>query len=344
MENDTSANAQNGPAGASLDAESRDDLLQVVSLWEYFCERTAADLRRMYQGKTTGAPLSIIVITLACAIIFIVMNNSLAYIFIALFLAALIWWAFVRSTGGRHNLEADLQELENGKFPQLMRPQIVKRLRWWNFLIVPYEWTHNSRIFDVREHMRGRMEELDKEVEFWKSSEGVAKREEKLRVAQMADERKKEQRQKLKLLQSRGVNVTGLDEEEQTTENKRESFSDPEILAKLIRNPDQRDLHLLRIRRINDPLERALEERVFFAALIFKCDKIITMLDQIEEFNPSLENITADNLDDSVRKVINILEQRRSLVIQVNQISPKKVLPLFTFDYGFTTRAANDDS
>lgn len=343
MEKENTQATQQGQQGAGTDTEGREDLLQVPSLWEYFCERTVADVRQSYKGSAPAAPVSIIVATFLCAIFFLLMGSPIFYIFLAILLAEAVWLVFVRSTGGRRNLDSDLRGVDVGKFPQQLRPQIVKRLRWWNFLIVPYEWTHNSRIFDVRENMRVRMEELDKEVAFWRAPEGAAKREEQARIARIAEERKKEQQQKLKLLQLRGVNVIGLNDAETVeVESKSESYSDPELLAKQIRNADQRDQHLFRIRKIPDPLERSLEERVFFAALIYKCDKIIAMLDQIEEFNPALENITADNLDESVRQVINTLEQRRSLVLQVNQISPKKVLPLFTFDYGFASRNASE--
>ena len=321
-------------------AESRDDLLQVPSLWEYLCERTSADARSWFSSKSSPPPWSTIIACVLLSVIFLAWGSALAFVFIGLVLAQVVWLIFVKSTNSKYSLDKVLRDINSGVFPQELREYIVKRLRWWNSLLVPMEWTHNSRIYDVRERLILRVEELGQEVQYWQSAQGISKREERSKQEAVADERRREQQQKLKLLQSRGVNVTGLDEDSaaEVKTQRRESYSDPEMLAKLIRNSEQRDAHLARIRALGDPLERALEERVFIAAILSKAEKITALLDQIEQLQPHIETIKADNLDSSVKNIIGILEQRRTRVIPVIQISPKRVMPLFTFDFGTSER------
>lgn len=321
-------------------AETRDDLLQAANLWEYFCQRTSADVVNKYKSRENPMPFSFVIITVIVTVFMTALKKELIFIGIAALLAEIVWMAFSRSGSG---VDSILRGIESGTFPREIRESVVGRLRWWSMLIVPQDWTTNSRLYEMRDHMKQRLKELDKDIEYWQSAEGMAAREEGRKQAAQADVRKREQQQKLKLLQSRGVNVTGLDDEEKPVEEKRESYADPEALAFAIRNAEQRDYHLMRIRKIREPLERCLEDRVFLTAMLIKSEKIITLLDQLKALEPSLEAVTAENLDGVVREVIHLLEQRRALVIELNRIPPKKVLPLFMFDYGVSSRLSGEE-
>lgn len=319
--------------------------MQVVSLWEYFCEKTQDDANSFYSRTTSSPPVALIVSSVVATIFFIALNSQVYFVFGALAVAQIIWFVLVKSTSNSHNLADALRQIESGKFPPEMKETITKRLRWWNFLIVPQEWTHNSKLYELQDRFKTRIEFLLKKREYWNSSEGLQIRSDMEKEAHEANERREEQKKKLKLLQSRGVNVTALDDEPEAKGNSlsSESYSDPEALSRLIKTNILRDEQMRRISRITDPLSKINEELVFTQAMLIKSEKITTLLDKIENLNPPIQKVSAGNIDAAVHEIISVLEQRRKYVAQLNQIPPKRVLTLLNYDICFTDRDHNNN-
>ncbi len=319
-------------------SENRSDLMQVASLWEYFCERTAADAKNWYKDKTSAPPLAMIIACAVATIFLMAMKSQVAFVFGALTVAQLFWYILVKSANNSKNLAEALRKISSGSFPAELSETIAKRLRWWNFLIVPQEWTHNSRIYEMQDKFRSRIDHLMGRREYWSSEEGLEIRGKMQKDAHDADLRREEQNKKLKLLQSRGVNVTGLDEQDNTAITESQSYRDPEALSRMISTPTERDKHIIRINHISDPLMKVNEELVFTQAMLLKSEKITKLLDQIERLVPPLQKVSSSNIDSSVREIINVLEQRRKIVAQVNQIPPKRVTQLLNYDLLFTEK------
>ncbi len=67
-------------------------------------------------------------------------------------------------------------------------------------------------------------------------------------------------------------------------------------------------------------------------ALLLRCDRIVSMIEEVDALAISVESITNENLNEKVREMVYILEQRRLLVGKLNRISPKKVLAAVDYD------------
>lgn len=319
--------------------ESKDELLRVTSLWEYFIERTVIDAKSWHKDRASGPPIAIIVASLLATVFFVAMQSEISILFGLITLALIFWAFFVKTAKARRGITHIVSQIQSGNFPPEVKDSIVKRLRWWNFLIVPTEWAHSSRIYELTDRLRGRIQELEGQMSYWHSDEGMQKRADIEKSETEARERQEEQTRKLKLLQSRGVNVTALDEEHEDEEPEISAPTPsvtPEVLSKRIRNKSQRDDFLKRIKRIHEPYERAQEERILAQALIIKAEKITALLDKIEKLQPPLDRISQDTLDSAVASSIEILEARRSVVVKLNKVRPKNVLPLINYDFSFT--------
>lgn len=318
-------------------SETREDLLRVPELWNFFCERTLNDARRAVGHEGNAPSLGIILVCAVVAVFFIALGQYIIfYVMGTLTAVQLLWFLIAKAGNSKISQQKTISNIRNGHFPAEIREFLIKRLRWWNYLIVPSEWTPGSHLFDVAKNLETRRAEIADELKFWQSDEGRKKNEEIAKLEQEANERKQEQNKKLLYLQTRGVHVTAMNEgNAQTADKAAEMFDDAEKLTRKIHTPEQLNSHLERIAAIADQQTRLYQEQVLIDALLFKVKKIQDLLDNVSKLHPALENINADNLDDSTRQAIDILERRRQLVAALNRINHNDVMKLFSFDVNY---------
>lgn len=310
------------------------ELLHVPSLWESFIEKTAFDSRKWLASRASAPPWWIFLGLVAATIFFGFLKSMIAFLAGFFALSVLIWIVFIRNSKNENSEESVLSGINNGIFPPEMRDSITRRLRWWDALIAPSEWTKNSKIFHVRDKLTTRVEDLDAEIVYWQSPKGSAVLNEQLESEEAAKIRFEEYQKKLRLLKSRGVNVREelsaefVDKDSETSE----SYNDPENLVKLLRGKGECERQLLRISNINDPINRAMQEMVFAKALLIHCNKIIAMIDETESLGVAIESIKADNMNDKIKEIISVLERRRTIVGKLNRISPKRILSIVDYN------------
>lgn len=316
-----------------ISVDARDELLQIPSLWEFFIEKTVADARKWFSARISSPPWGIF-IGLVAATIFFGFLKSLIAILSGLFaMLLLIWIVFIRSGNTQSGLDSVLVAINAGDFPFELRDSITKRLRWWSMLIVPAEWTKNSRVFLLRDKLLKRLEELDSEIMYWQSAEGVAALAEINESEEAIRFRYEEQQRKLNLLKSRGVNVSDLVTPDEIKKNNvSERYLDPVKLIKFLRGKGECNRQLERISKINDPIERAKEEKVLVQALLMHCGRVIEMIDEVENLQVNVDLIKSDNISDKVKEIIVTLEKRRGLVGKLNRIAPKKIIDIVDYD------------
>lgn len=325
--NDTGSNRDSS-------ADLRDDILQVPSLWELFVEKTVADSKNWFAARTSSPPWGVVIGLIAATIFFGFLKSYIAILSAVFSLGLLIWIIFIRTGKTQSSLESILTAANNGDFPFELKDSIIKRLRWWSVLIVPIEWTKNSRIFSIRDKLHKRLKELEDEILYWKSPEGLALLAEVYESEEAIRVRHQENQKKLNLLKSRGVNVNDVitNDDKDRVKTQSERFNDPEKLIKYLRGKGECERQLNRISRISEPVERATEEIVLVQALLMHCDRVINMIEEVEGLQVSIDTIKADNFNDKIKETIGILEKRRSLVGKLNRISPKKIIGVVDYE------------
>lgn len=317
-----------------LSVDLGDELLHVPSLWDFFIEKTVIDAKRWFTAHVSSPPWGILIGLVAATVFFGFLKSMIAFLLGIFSLGMLVWIIFIRNGNTISDIESIVSNVNNGIFPSELKDTIIKRLRWWSALIVPSEWTKNSKIFMVREKLTTRLDDLTAEISFWKSPEGqitiqsIRDREEAAKV------RHEEYQRKLNLLKSRGVNVNTPDvaDEISNISKSSEAFSSPDELLKVLRSRGECERQLVRISHILEPIERANQEIILVNALLQHCDRIITMIDEVEKLNVAIETVKADNLNEKVKEILAVLEKRRSLVGKLNRIAPKKVLGIVDYN------------
>lgn len=317
--------------------ESREELLRVTDLWSFLCELVLQDAIRLNRRRESNGPsflgamatafLSVFFICLRLPVFF--------YVFAAMTFAQLLWLLLAKAGNARNSPQKIQAAVQEGKFPAELRDSVIKRLRWWNYLIVPLEWTPNSRVFDIQKNLDKRREDIVNEIKYWHTDEGRRKLAEKAAKEKAAQERKEEQERKLRYLQSTGMQMTAQDENKGKPAAPAERFNDPAMLTRRIISVEQRDYHISRILAIPDCVERLEQEKVFVEAMLMKIQKIAEMMENISALHPHLESISATSMENGAREVVAILEQRRQLVSAINRVHPQDVLRLVGYDVNF---------
>lgn len=317
--------------------ESREELLRVTDLWSFLCELVLQDAIRLNRRRESNGPsflgamatafLSVFFICLRLPVFF--------YVFAAMTFAQLLWLLLAKAGNARNSPQKIQAAVQEGKFPAELRDSVIKRLRWWNYLIVPLEWTPNSRVFDIQKNLDKRREDIVNEIKYWHTDEGRRKLAEKAEKEKAAQERKEEQERKLRYLQSTGMQMTAQDENKGKPAAPAERFNDPAMLTRRIISVEQRDYHISRILAIPDCVERLEQEKVFVEAMLMKIQKIAEMMENISALHPHLESISATSMENGAREVVAILEQRRQLVSAINRVHPQDVLRLVGYDVNF---------
>ncbi len=317
-----------------LTVDLGEELLHVPTLWDFFIEKTVIDAKHWFSSRVSSPPWGIFIALIAATIFFGYLQSLIAILSGVFAVGLFIWIILVRNSNTQNSMESIISSINNGSFPPEIKDSIVKRLRWWSALIVPTEWTRNSKIFSVRNKLNERLTELDQELNYWKSPDGAARLSEIRENEELARIRHEDYKKKLNLLKSRGVNVddSELVVDEENAAMVTERFSDPKVLIKLLRSRGDCNRQLDRISHIINPIDRASEEIVLVQALLLHCNRIISMIEEIDTLGVAIETIKADNLDEKVKEIIDVLERRRIIVGKLNRISPKRVLGLIDYN------------
>ena len=272
--------------------ETREEVLHVPNLFEFFCSRTATDMRsRGGSGDETPATsfAFLIISVLAALALYMMGRPQLAKAVFILFGLMLLWtiWGVVIRSSEQISQKAD--NIKAGVFPPAAAPFVMARLKWWNLLVVPVRWGKHSRLFDRRGKLERKIEEMQRRVTI---AQGQA-----------------------------GANAPNYnpptDAEVFELAEKIHNFSDrSEYEAQLAKNPDE--------------VARLRGELVLYMALLHKLNDMADKLDRIEKLSVVFHNVSPDDLSQVVSEALQVLEDRRILVLKVDNVDPDAFIDLVT--------------
>ncbi len=266
-------------------SETREDVLHVPNLFDYFCSRTAADMQSrggtVEQGPATSFA-SLIVTILAAFAFYVFGRPQLAKATFVLFAVLLLWtlWGVIIRSSEQVSQKAD--NIKAGVFPPAAAPFVLARLKWWNHLIVPIKWGRHSRLFDRRGKLERKIEELEKEIGNQPN------------VAQYIP--------------------PGEDE--------------AMALAESIQTFSERSEYEAEADKLPDKLSQLRAMLVLYKALLFKIHEMSEKLDRIEKQAITFQNVSPEDLSQIVAEAIQLLEERRLLVINVDTVEPDDFIDL----------------
>ncbi len=271
--------------------ETREDVLHVPNLFDYFCTRTAADM--MSRGSAANeAPTvsfaSIIVTILAAFAFWVFGKPALAkatFVLFGVLLAWTVWGVIIRSS---EQTSRKASNVKAGVFPAAAAPFVLARLKWWNHLIVPQRWGRHSRLFDRRTKLERKIGETEA---------------------------------KFNELVAAGQNIAAYPppaEQEVVT------------LAESLQSFSQRNAYETQVAALEDETARVRAELVLYHALMYKLAEMSDKLERIEKLVVVFHNVSPDDLSQVTGEAIQLLEERRLLVLSVDQIDPDDFIDLVT--------------
>jgi hypothetical protein len=275
-------------AESTTNNETRDDVLHVPNLFDFFCQRTAADMRA--RGGAGDAPATsfagLIIIALAAVAFYVFGRPQMAKATFVLFGGVVLWtvWGAVIRSGEQVSQKAD--SIKAGVFPPDSAPFVLARLKWWNHLVVPMRWGRHSRLFDRRSKLERKIEELRKRI-----TEAVGRAGQNAAYAPPADA---------------------------------EVFE----LAERINNSADRNEYESGIPSLPDEVARLRAELALYLALLHKLEEMSDRLERIEKLSVVFQNVSAADLSAVVSEAIQVLEERRILVLNVDNTDPDSFIDL----------------
>jgi hypothetical protein len=272
-----------------MSMESRDDVLHIPNLYEYFCQRTADDFLAAGGDDETPAVSFVFFfmsLTIGVALFLFGRPQLAKAVFVGFGLLTLwtIWGVVVRSSSKTSQKAADIRA---GNFPPETANLVLARLKWWNHLVAPKRWAKHSRLFDRRAKLERKIEEIQRRI----------------------DE----------------LTASG-------TPSGYAPPSDEEVAktaAAITAFPVRKDLEL-QIGTIADPLEMARAELALHRALLHKATELGDRLDRIEKLQVVFQKFSAADLASIVSQAVQVLEERRILVIAVDRIDADSFIDLIT--------------
>lgn len=270
--------------------ESRDDVLHVPNLFDYFCNRTADDMRTRGGSANDEGPAtsfaSLIVTVLAAFAFYVFGKPELAKATFVLFGVLLLWtiWGVVIRSSEQVSQKAD--NIRAGVFPPAAAPYVVARLKWWNHLIVPLRWGRHSRLFDRHAKLERKIDELEKDMTEALSWAGP------------------------------GADYKPPTEEEVAA------------LAEGIQTFSERNEYETTVDAMPDKVSRVRAQMTLYKALLFKINEMADKLDRIEKLTVVFHNVSPEDLSQVVSEAIQLLEERRLLVLNVDTIDPDDFIDL----------------
>lgn len=270
--------------------ESREDVLHVPNLFEYFCMRTSDDMRtRGGNDEPPAASFASLIVTILVAFAFYVFGKpELAKATFVLFGALLLWtvWGVVVRSSEQISQKAD--NIKAGVFPPASAPFVLARLKWWNHLVVPQRWGKHSRLFDRKTKLERKMEEIEKRI-----VEAIAKA-------------------------GGGQPYTPPNEAEIL-----------ELAGKIRKFSDRNDYEV-DLAAIPDEIQRLRAELLLYQALLRKALDMTEKMEKIEKLSVVFHNVSPEDLSQAVSEAIQVLEERRILVLRVDNIDPGDFIDLVT--------------
>ncbi len=278
--------------------ESREDVLHVPNLFDFFCQRTGDDMISRGGSNLDDTPAtsfaSLIITLLISVALYIFGKPGLAkasFVFFAVLLAWTVWGVVIRSS---EQISQKADSIKSGVFPPQSMPFAVARLKWWNHLITPLRWGRHSRLFDRKGKLERRIAELQRKVDEAVAAAGAA-----------------------------GADYVPPSEEEVIG------------LASSINSfADRNNFEMENLDKRPDTLEKARANLLLHLALHYKLQEMSARLEKIEKLNVMFHNVSVEDLSQVVSEAIQMLEERRILVLMVDKIDPEDFLDLVTVRTG----------
>lgn len=333
-------------------AETRDEIMGTGDLFKLLCERTAAEYRARWRQTHVRPPIGMIAGTGGIAILLLVLQMEAYLVFLGLTALLLVWYLVVTFLQSRDHVEDRVQMIMQGQFPPESVELVLPRLRWWNHLVVPQQWSKHSRIFEQEKRLEERRGQVQARLDYYETPEGKLEREEAEKAAQVAEAaanpdpksvKSAPQSRMMQMIRSSAIDAPlpssskpqSAEGEAKSTEGESEPpiriFNSPEELAERLLNVKQRAYHIERIEGIEDPLTRFQQELVFLDALLFKVYAVTHTLEEIEKLTPKLDNTTVEEPTALFHETTTILEHRRQLVMKVDRIRPGELMQIVSF-------------
>lgn len=275
---------------ADTGSEARDDLLHVPNLFEFFCERTADDMKtRAGNSEAPAVSFASLILTILAAFAFHVFGRpALAKAAFVLFGVLLLWtiWGVVVRSSEQVSRKAD--NIRAGAFPPESMPFVLARLKWWNHLLVPQRWGRHSRLYDRRGKLERKILECQRQI-----AEVVSK-------------------------SPPGAQYNPPDEDEAI------------LLAERIASFAARTEYENEADRNPDRLAGLRQELTLYMALVHKINEMAERLDRVEKLSVVFQNVSPEDLSSVVSEATQVLEERRLLVLSADAVDPDDFIDLVT--------------
>lgn len=271
--------------------ETREDVLHVPNLYDFFCSRTADDMRSRGSAANDDAPATSfagLVVSLLLAFAFYVFGRpQMAKATFVLFGVILLWtaWGVIIRSSEQISQKAD--SIKAGVFPPAAAPYVLARLKWWNHLVVPLRWGRHSRLFDRKAKLERKIEEIQRRI-----TEVVGRA---------------------------GITDYQPPQEAEVGE-----------LSERIKAFSDRNEYDLQVANLGTELEQLRAELLLYMALMSKVNEMEEKLERVEKLAVVFHSVSPDDLSSVVSEAIQLLEERRILVLSLDTIDPDDFIDLVT--------------
>ncbi len=277
--------------------ESREDVLHVPNLFDFFCQRTGDDMVSRGGSSFEDTPATsfatLIVTLLVSAALYIFGKPGLAkasFVFFAVLLAWTVWGVIIRSS---EQITQKADSIKSGVFPPQSMAFVIARLKWWNHLITPLRWGRHSRLIDRQGKLERRLTELQRRVD-----EAIA-------------------------ASPAGASYVPPSEEEVVG-----------LANSIVTYADRNAFEVEHLEKKPESLEKLRADLLLHLALYRKLREMAERLEKIEKLNVVFHNVSATDLSQVVGEAIQMLEERRILVLAVDKVDPEDFLDLVSVRTG----------
>ncbi|MCL2001602.1 MAG: hypothetical protein FWG74_09220 [Planctomycetes bacterium] len=271
--------------------ETREDVLHVPNLFDFFCSRTADDMRS--HGSDIEPPTTsfagIVVTILATFAFYVFGRPQLAKATFVLFGVFLLWTAWGVIIRSSEQILQKADTISAGVFPPAAAPFVLSRLKWWNHLITPVRWGKHSRLFDRQSKLERRIEDLENKV-------------------------------------TEAVGRAGSPPPPYLPPDETEIIQ----LAEQINSFSERKDHEMEIVAIQDEVPRLRAELLLHRALLYKLDEMADKLNRIDKLSVVFQAVSPEDLSQVVSEAIQLLDERRLLVLNLDTVDPEDFIDLVT--------------
>jgi len=281
-----------GQAGQPA-SESRADVMGAHNLFELLCERTARDYRARTQADspTTLPAAGVAVLAVAAAGMWLFGPTTFTNVLVALLIASIAWTIWSVVIRSSARVAEKADDIRRGRFTPEVGPMLLARLRWWGHLIAPLRWARHSRLHDRRFRLERRVEEIQAAL-------------------------------------AAAAAATAADSSPAPT-----APPDPAMvktLADSLQTAMDRTKREQEIKALSDPTMRLREGWLLCLALRVKVDEMMDKLERLEKLTFLFHEVGPENLGLVVSEAVGVLEERRQLVLEIDQSDPEAFIDLVT--------------